>query len=339
MIRSHDGTSPRVPPSPPSRYFELSTDPVPATQRREFWRDVALNRSEADFPRDDRRVGFDARVKVFLGTRSHLRVGESDPVILRRSAAVCRRDGSDEVLLSTVTAFDRPGRYSMSGKDTIVHAGDIMICDMSRPFVIDVGRYREVNFRLPRAAVMSAVGADPAFLGGRKLPATPLTALLFGQLSLFADALPKLGDAARAVALGSLTDFALAALRLESRSADWEEGPQLDWFWQATARFIDANLGRSDLTPSSLAKALHCSRSQVYRLFAQRGLTVMGYLYEQRLMRSREMLEDPGCRLPIADIAQACGFEEPSAFSRSFKQRFNCQPRDVRVAARGKPAG
>jgi AraC-like DNA-binding protein len=46
------------------------------------------------------------------------------------------------------------------------------------------------------------------------------------------------------------------------------------------------------------------------------------------------LLADPACRHSIAAVAWLCGFEDPSAFSRGFRRRFGCQPRDVRRIAR-----
>jgi AraC-like DNA-binding protein len=67
----------------------------------------------------------------------------------------------------------------------------------------------------------------------------------------------------------------------------------------------------------------------------------MGHVQEHRLLRSQTMLPDPACRLAIAGIAHACGFEDPSTFSRRFRRRFGCQPRDTREQAQsgsGSPA-
>jgi len=88
------------------------------------------------------------------------------------------------------------------------------------------------------------------------------------------------------------------------------------------------------LSPAMLAAALRCSRSQVYRLFTRYERTVMGHVLECRLTRTRGMLADPACQHSIASIAWLCGFEDPSAFSRSFRRRFGCQPRDIRRQAR-----
>lgn len=325
------------PALPVARYFKLSTGAVPPGDRQAFWRDVALNRSDADFPSDGRPHWFAAQVRGLLGdgSGSELREGQSDAVIMRRTVARCRQDGIDEIMLSFLVSSEGPGQYRRSDTTFDIPAGGIVVNDSAVPFSVIMPRYRSINFRLPRAAVATAIGGDPAVLAGRLLAATPLNRLLFGYFTQFADAMEEMNDAGRQVALATATDFALAALRMETRGGVWEDGAHGTGLRRAAQRFIEGNLHRHDLNPETLARALHCSRTHLYRLFSGNGETVMGYVREARLARSRAMLADAACRLTIGEIALRCGFDDPSAFSRNFRRRFGCQPGDVRREARG----
>ena len=80
---------------PVGRYFELSTDQVAAPERRGFWRDTALNRSDADFRATADPAGFSALVRGYVGPDAELREGRSDALALRRTAARCRQDAGD----------------------------------------------------------------------------------------------------------------------------------------------------------------------------------------------------------------------------------------------------
>jgi AraC family transcriptional regulator, positive regulator of tynA and feaB len=182
--------------------------------------------------------------------------------------------------------------------------------------------------------VARVIGNYPTGLGGRLLPETPLTSLLFTQLVQIADALPIMDDAAREVALTAATDFALATLRHVTRTEAWDDDAHLAGLWLAAERLIERHLGCTDLNPDFLAHALHCSRTHLYRVFAQHGTAVMDHIREIRLHRSRDMLADPSCQLQVAEIASLCGMDNPSAFSRSFRLRFGCAPADIRRQAR-----
>jgi len=316
------------------RYFALSTDGVAAPERWEFWRDTVLDRSDADIPAEAFSGDFSARIQGYIGGRAELRDGRSDAVILRRRAARCRQDGGDEILLSAIVSIEHQVRYHNNTTAFMVPAGRFLINDMSVPFEIDMARYRSINFRLPRVAVAQAIRAWPGGLGGHLLAESPLTSLLFAQLVRLADALPEMDDAARQVALDATADFALATLRLEARSVPWEEGAHWSGLWLAAERFIERNIDRTELNPDMLARALRCSRTQLYRLFARHDVAVMDHIRDMRLARCREMLADPGCHLPVAEIASLCGMDNPSAFSRGFRRRFDCSPGEMRRQAR-----
>jgi AraC-like DNA-binding protein len=325
------------------RYFERSTEHVARRDQREFWRDTVLNRSDVDFPADPGTRGFTASVLGYVSGTAELRDGRSDPVILRRDAALCRRDGGDEILLSAIVEADRPARYrgdegGGGGGAFAIPAGRILVNDLAVPFTIDMGRYRSINFRLPRAAVTRAVRSYPPGLRGRMLSESPLVSLLFTHLVRFAGALPAMDDVARLVALDATAEFALATLRIETRSEWWDTAAEHDghWtgLWLAAERFIERNLDRADLNPDTIARALRCSRTQLYRLFARHETTVMDRIRDVRLNRCRDMLADPACRLPVAEIAALYGFDNPSAFSRGFRRRFGCSPGELRQNAR-----
>ena len=319
--------------APSGRYLELSTDLVTANRRREFWRDTALNRSDADFPADTTGREFSASVRGYVGDRAELREGKSGPVILRRDAARCRRDGGDEILLSAIVSADAEARYRSNSTAFLVPAGRFMVNDMAVPFEIEMPCYRSINFRLPRASVASGVLVRPGWLSERLLPETPLGSLLFGHLVRLADQLPAMDDASREVALDATANFAIATLRQVAQADVWEAGARWDGLWLAAERFIERNLDRAELNPEMLARALRCSRTQVYRLFAHHGLAVMDYIRDRRLGRCRDMLSDPACVLSIAEIASLCGMDNPSAFSRGFRRRYGCAPGDMRREA------
>jgi AraC-like DNA-binding protein len=215
-----------------------------------------------------------------------------------------------------------------------VPAGRFLVTDMSRPLSLEMGRFASINFRLPRAAVARSVHAWPSRVAARMLPASPLVSLLFDHLARFAEALPVMDDAARQVALDATAEFAVATLRLATQTTIWDEDARWSGLWLAAERFIARELHRTDLGPAALARALRCSRTQLYRVFARRDVSVMDHIREKRLRRCRDMLADPDCRLPIAEIASLCGMDNPAAFSRGFRRRFGRTPGEIRREAR-----
>lgn len=79
------------------------------------------------------------------------------------------------------------------------------------------------------------------------------------------------------------------------------------------------------LTLAEMAGWVNLSPYHFARLFrATFGCAPYQYVQEQRLTRARDLLRQPGHK--ITAIALACGFNDSSQFSRTFKARFGVTP-------------
>jgi AraC-like DNA-binding protein len=87
------------------------------------------------------------------------------------------------------------------------------------------------------------------------------------------------------------------------------------------AEHLGDRLGLADLARWSGYSAQHLNRLCREAL----GLTPLQYLMQMRMERARAMLSD--CRLTVAAIGQAVGFDDPYYFSRAFKQQTGLSPR------------
>jgi AraC-like DNA-binding protein len=89
-----------------------------------------------------------------------------------------------------------------------------------------------------------------------------------------------------------------------------------------------------DLDPTAVAAVLGLSRRYVHLLFASAGTTFSQELYSCRLQRAERLLRDQRyAGVGIAEIAWQCGFNEPSHFTRRFRERFGVAPSRYRVSA------
>ncbi|RPJ07773.1 MAG: AraC family transcriptional regulator [Spirochaetaceae bacterium] len=97
---------------------------------------------------------------------------------------------------------------------------------------------------------------------------------------------------------------------------------------------IDQHLA-DDLTLSELADVAAFSKFHFNRIFhSMTGETLFGFIQRQRLQKAAYLICIHHER-EITDIAMACGFSNPSAFTRSFREYFNMTPTAWR---RKKPA-
>ena len=94
---------------------------------------------------------------------------------------------------------------------------------------------------------------------------------------------------------------------------------------------IDAELDQP-LTLTDLAGWVNLSPYHFARLFrATFGCAPYQYIQEQRLTRARDQLRQPASK--ITAVALACGFNDPSQFSRAFRKRFGITPSAYRADA------
>lgn len=95
----------------------------------------------------------------------------------------------------------------------------------------------------------------------------------------------------------------------------------------------DAHLADPDLGPQALASAHGMSLRSLHLLFEREGLRVAQWIRDRRLERCRETLAQPDWQGRIIDVAMRWGFNDPSHFSRVYRQRYGHAPRQARGAS------
>ena len=96
-------------------------------------------------------------------------------------------------------------------------------------------------------------------------------------------------------------------------------------------QYIRDNLADPQLNPSTVATALHLSRRSLYAEFSTSESGVATQIRRARLEKARELLNDPANKQPIVEIGRQVGLPDPSHFSRLFRTRYGCSPRQMRA--------
>ena len=95
--------------------------------------------------------------------------------------------------------------------------------------------------------------------------------------------------------------------------------------------FVDNNVDEL-IRESAMAALCGKSASQFCRDFkAAVGSTFLAYLTDVRMAKARTLLADAS--VPVADVAVACGYADPSYFSRAFRRRVGETPSSYRAQA------
>ena len=95
-------------------------------------------------------------------------------------------------------------------------------------------------------------------------------------------------------------------------------------------RFIEDNL-EEKLDLDAVAEALHYSKFYLHRLFSRTvGMTIHEYTQRRRLTEAARRLVFS--KIPIIEIALACGYESRQAFTDAFKAMYKLAPAEFREA-------
>lgn len=95
--------------------------------------------------------------------------------------------------------------------------------------------------------------------------------------------------------------------------------------------FARLNLGNPELGVELIAEAVGLSPRQIHRLFANEEMSLMRWVWVQRLEQCyRELVQDGSGKRTISEIAYAWGFNDQAHFSRTFRKHFGVSPRSLR---------
>jgi AraC-like DNA-binding protein len=98
-------------------------------------------------------------------------------------------------------------------------------------------------------------------------------------------------------------------------------------------RYIRAHLTDPRLSPTTIADALHISRSTLYAALPADSGGVAAEVRRQRLARAHMIIRDGDATNPqsIAEIAASVGIPSAAQFSRAFRERYGLSPRQLRA--------
>lgn len=321
--------------SPHDPLFVFTTDRIAPEARYDHWVRLISDHWELDPLSSDEALAFQAELVAFVGEDGQVRLWRSSAASGYRTAAQCRPDDRDEIVLSYMVA----GQTIYEPQDdapTLATAGKFYCADSARQSRVRWTAHRQLQVALPRAAVAAAIGPTipPPSVIARVMNASRLAPYLVRHLRRLMREHRAMSASERVAMLDATLQLACGVLRGAFHSAPAAQDD--DSLYQLARRFINQRLHEPGLAAAQIAAALNCSRAHLYRVFAERGVTIAQCVREARLGRACRLLE--GARaLDIAVIAWRCGYADASSFGKAFKRRYGITPQDWRRIRKVEP--
>lgn len=152
-------------------------------------------------------------------------------------------------------------------------------------------------------------------------------------------ALPTLSPSDAPATANAMLQLTAAAFNSAAGETDVVPDARRHSLWMRAQLYIRENLASRNLSAGDIALGLGTSRTALYELFEPLG-GVAAHIREMRLRKCLQEIVSPRhAATRIAEIAYRWGFDDPSVFSRAFRQRFGCAPGDARALARARSLG
>jgi AraC-like DNA-binding protein len=268
----------------------------------------------------------------FADQGGYLVLSNSDPLAVRRSHHQAL-DAGNQISFGLVVDGERLAQQD-GDERTRTRPGEFYVDDGRRRLeLLYPGRQRTLWLSVPRdevASIFHGEAPSPSRLAAA-LHASRLAPVIHSQFAAVARYGGQFTDIEGEAAITAATRMVLAALAAtrDDRARGLEDASAI---LIVARRHIETHLADPSLDVEALAAVVGCSRAALYRAFAGAGSGVAEAIRDLRLERMRALLESES--LSVTEAAARCGFGDPRALQRRFKERFGLSPRDLQIRAR-----
>jgi AraC family transcriptional activator of tynA and feaB len=310
---------------------QWSTRTLPPSRQYAQWRE-AVSATHLSWDLPSRREG------EYFGSIAHAGLGAAsliactcDPCSGRRGPA--QLAGADAEYFGVLLVVEGEERISQAKRDAVLRPGDFALWDSRKPIEFAIGsRLQKITLLLHRQLLLGVLPHADRHVARSVSGASGGGALFGGHLRLLARERARLPDESAAALLACTLDL-LASVLLQEASPDPETtSERSNARMQRVQSYIRLHLGETELNPATIARAFGISVRHLHRLFAQAGLSVERWLWQERLARCHaQLLQQPA--QSISQVAFRWGFNDSAHFSRAFRAMYGMSARELRRSA------
>lgn len=249
---------------------------------------------------------------------------------VRRTPAKIARASEDYFLVSIQTQGE--GLILQDGRVAKLAPGDFALYDSTRPYELRFdGPFQQYVLMLPGPTLRTAVRDTQCLTASAVSGQRGAGHLMIGMIQTLASDISTLAPESAAAVAESVTQILVAGLTALP-AARREPVSQLAAYHREQIKaVVRKRLSDPALTVRGIAAELRTSTSTLHRAWVGEPCAIADWIWAQRLDAARRDLCDP-CLTSrtVSEIAFSWGFNDAAHFSRAFRARFGCSPRELR---------
>lgn len=313
----------------------LSTSLVAPRQRLAYWTDMVCD-TYVQLECDAAAGAETIEGEISSSTLASLQFSTvtSTPQRVRRTPTRIARSSEDYLLVSIQTRGE--GRVLQDGRLAHLRAGDFALYDSTRPYELQFdGDFQQFVLMLPGPLLRTALRDV------ERLTATSVSGqrgaghLMIGMIHTLAHDVDTLAPESAAAVADSVTHILIAGLSALPAARPQPVSHLTTYHREQIKACVRAHLRDPGLSVTGIAAMLRLSASTLHRAWAGEACTLTEWIWSQRLDAARRDLCDPAlASRSVSEIAYSWGFNDAAHFSRAFRARFACSPRELRPRTR-----
>ena len=222
------------------------------------------------------------------------------------------------------------------GREVVLAPGALVIYDSTTPYtLVDDTGVAQHFFRIPQSALALPHDLIREACAVSLRPGHPVTMLTANYLSRLA-ATPALFTAANADAVGRPSiELVRAVITTHLGAEHLGRAPLQETLYLRVLSYAHRHLADPDLGAERLAAEHFVSVRYLYKLFAERGVSLASWIRSHRLEACHTEFSCVATEPPsIATVARRCGFTDMASFRRAVRDEYGESPRDCRDRCR-----
>lgn len=309
-----------------------STEEVKAGERLSYWIDAVCDtyvQLDCDGPRDFKPFHGEIAVEQ-LATLGLSRVTSTTQRVKRTPAKISHAV-EDFFLVSIQTVGQ--GTLVQDGRAAKLNPGDFALYDSTRPYeLIFEGDFQQYVLRLPGPGLRSRLKRAEALTAQVVSGSRGAGHLMISMIRSLAADIETLEPASVAAVAESVEHILIAGLCSLPGASEPPVSGLTAFHREQIKSYARQRLRDPRLSAAEIAAHLRLSPSTVHRVFAGEPETITNWIWSQRLDSVKRDLCDPSLAArSVSELAFGWGFNDAAHFSRAFRARFGCSPRELRL--------